>query len=538
MRNIKPLVIIFGLFISSYAFAGQWKPLCVEGSTCNLPYKVSLGGGASGYHPSDRFAAGPFVTTQDILFLHSPINSIYYLRSTFRWTLDGLQDLNGKFRHVSDVNSIELPSGKKLTFSLTRVDIWQDSEGEAVTVDWNGLDAVGLNLAALTQAPVFVGGTLYIGMRTGGGQWVYFSEDEGLTWNKNGTDIRIGDDRYNLLANPEGDALWAISSEFFEFPGSLWESADHGANWVQVDDGSFPPLTVRVVHDPADQQVSYALTSSGLFISENRGVSWQATSLTEGVHGLVFIGGEVPETRTMVVGTDTGVKASIDNAATWVDVSKGLLSQPHTVTYGHDQLIATGDSGYFTCNTVDCIGLAQSMPSEPDRGLVDVVEFYHPDLDHYFITATDEEATAIDQGAAGPGWVRTGEQFNGWSLGSSGPQVSDVCRFYGSLKPGPNSHFYSVSALECRVLMDQESITSDDKPRWNFEGYAFSMRPPALGDQEPCPESFLPVYRAYNDGFQQGKDSNHRYMTNPDLMDSMVAQGWIDEGVAFCSPNQ
>jgi hypothetical protein len=44
------------------------------------------------------------------------------------------------------------------------------------------------------------------------------------------------------------------------------------------------------------------------------------------------------------------------------------------------------------------------------------------------------------------------------------------------------------------------------------------------------------VYRAYNNGFEQRIDSNHRYMTDPDLMAEMVEQGWIEEGVAFCSP--
>ena len=176
------------------------------------------------------------------------------------------------------------------------------------------------------------------------------------------------------------------------------------------------------------------------------------------------------------------------------------------------------------------------MAPESERGFVDVIEFYHPELDHYFITATEEEATAIDQGAAGEGWVRTGEKFLAWGLGGGDSRASDVCRFYGSLNPGPNSHFYSVSPQECRFLMDLQELYPDDMPRWNFEGYTFSILPPAPDLEQPCPETAIPVYRAYNDGFSRDEDSNHRYMTKPELVDSMAEEGWIDEGVVFCSP--
>lgn len=368
---------------------------------------------------------------------------------------------------------------------------------------------------------------------------MYVSFDKGNSWSrKQGSNIRIGDDRFNLVENPEKDALWAINSEFWEAPGSLWESIDHGETWWQVDDGSFPPDTVRIVHDPASSVVSYALSSHGLFVSVNRGVSWQNTTLTEAVHGLVFVDRIEPLTRVFVVGTDSGVKVSVDEALSWIDLSSGLLAQPYTVTYGHGQLIATGDSGYFTCNTVDCAGLAQSQPPEEELGIVEVIEFYHSDLDHYFITASETEVTAIEQGLAGKGWVRTGEQFLAWSLASGNQEVTDVCRFYGSMHPGPNSHFYSVSPPECRFLMDLQEIIPDDHPRWNFEGYAFSMLPPAQDDLQPGPENSRPVYRVYNNGFVRGEDSNHRYFTDLNLLNPMLDEGWLDEGVVFCSPGK
>jgi CTP synthase (UTP-ammonia lyase) len=65
-----------------------------------------------------------------------------------------------------------------------------------------------------------------------------------------------------------------------------------------------------------------------------------------------------------------------------------------------------------------------------------------------------------------------------------------------------------------------------------------SVIPRAAGDDQPCPENATAVYRAYNNGFALGKDSNHRYATNRVLLDAMQEDGWIVEGIAFCSPNE
>lgn len=512
----------------------------MEGSSCVAPYQVKLGGGTQGYHPIDPYAAGPLVTDQGILLHHTPIgyespcSSCAYWPDIFRLSAEGLEDLGGGFGFVSDANAIQIVSGKKLAFSLQRVWAWFEPEDGIDIINWSGRDALGLNLAELTGPPISVGNVIYSGIRFGGGQSVFFSTDQGNSWKENLSDIRIGDDRFNLLENPEQDALWAIKSEGFG-PSGLFESTNHGSTWTKIDDYSFPPHTVRVIHDPENELVSYALSDSGLFISTDRGVSWQVTSLEEAIHGLVFVERLAPLPRALVAGTNSGVKVSVDEGMTWVNMSGGLIAQPHTVKFAHGQLLAIGDGGYFTCNTVDCGGQGQELQYKDGAGIVEVIEFYNTALDHYFITAVESEVTAIEQGAAGDGWVRTGEKFLAWSLGASA-DATNVCRFYGSISPGPNSHFYSVSPQECRFQMDLQELVPHHRPRWNFEGYAFSILPPASVGERSCPESSVPVYRAYNNGYKKGEDSNHRYMTNLGLMDEMVAKGWVDEGVVFCSP--
>ncbi len=155
-----------------------------------------------------------------------------------------------------------------------------------------------------------------------------------------------------------------------------------------------------------------------------------------------------------------------------------------------------------------------------------VVEFYNTNLDNYFITADAGEATAIDSGSAGPGWTRTGNTFR--SGGSTA-----VCRFYGSQSPGPNSHFYTVDPAECTSLKQLQAITPATEKRWNFESLDFDSTPPINGS---CPSGTMAVYRAYNNGFTRGIDSNHRITRNITAIQQEVTRGWRNEGVVMCAP--
>jgi N-acetylneuraminic acid mutarotase len=171
-------------------------------------------------------------------------------------------------------------------------------------------------------------------------------------------------------------------------------------------------------------------------------------------------------------------------------------------------------------------GIINSLDSveqyEPDQA---VVEFYNSGLDNFFITAGLAEQTAIAGGSAGPGWSVTG----GFNVGGA----SQVCRFYGSITPGPNSHFYTIDPVECQSLKDIQASTPDTEKRWNFESLDFSSTIPTAGQ---CPAGTVPVYRVYNDGFARGVDSNHRITTSQAAYQAQIAKGWKGEGVVMCAP--
>ena len=185
---------------------------------------------------------------------------------------------------------------------------------------------------------------------------------------------------------------------------------------------------------------------------------------------------------------------------------------------------ATTDENKGTSFFFDDVALTVALPAVTAT----VIEFYNTNLDNYFITSNGAEAAAIDGGSAGPGWGRTGNLFN-FNAGGDTP----VCRFYGGIAPGPNSHFYTVSTAECNALKALQATTPASQPRWNFEGLDFVSAVPANG---ACPAGKTPVYRAYNNGLTRRVDSNHRITTNQAGIAAVVARGWVNEGVVMCAP--
>lgn len=149
-------------------------------------------------------------------------------------------------------------------------------------------------------------------------------------------------------------------------------------------------------------------------------------------------------------------------------------------------------------------------PSAPQ-----VVEYYHADFDHYFITASAAEIADLDRGAHA-GWARTGNSFASLVPGASG--ASPVCRLYIPPALG-DSHFYSASPAEC-------AQTAARFPAFVVESSdVFSIGLPNA-TTGACPAGTTPVYRVWNNR----ADSNHRYVTSRDLRDQMVYRGYVAEG--------
>ena len=167
-------------------------------------------------------------------------------------------------------------------------------------------------------------------------------------------------------------------------------------------------------------------------------------------------------------------------------------------------------------------------PQPPPVVSVQVDEFYHPGLRHYFITADAAEKQDLDTGVQS-GWIRTGESFKAYAKGSntSGSE-NPVCRFYSppqicsyyACEVGPDSHFFSSDAGECLTVSRSYGGIYGEEMNNAFQ---INLPDRATG---ACPSGTIPVYRLWN----QRADSNHRYTTSTAIRAQMLAAGYLAEG--------
>jgi len=176
-----------------------------------------------------------------------------------------------------------------------------------------------------------------------------------------------------------------------------------------------------------------------------------------------------------------------------------------------------------------------SSAAVPAASQVQVIEFYHQQLDHYFITANPSEAADLDNGVHA-GWKRTGLTFQAVLPNAAESGTIPVCRFLGKPEAGLDSHFYSVTTKECA---DVKGPNFADSWMLESENVLRAYTPdPVTGK---CSVDTVPLYRLWNNR----KDVNHRYTDQLSVYQAMVAKGYIPEGngnpqlpVALCVPPQ
>jgi hypothetical protein len=149
----------------------------------------------------------------------------------------------------------------------------------------------------------------------------------------------------------------------------------------------------------------------------------------------------------------------------------------------------------------------------PALGLA--VEFYHPQFDHYFITADPAEAASLAAGNLPP-WVPTGLTFKVWT--GPGTNITNVWRFFSASFAPLSSHFYTNNPTEAAGLIAGNVWTLE-------EVNAFYM---IASPDGTCPSGTIPLYRLYNNGM--GGAPNHRYTIDSATRTLMIGKGWIPEG--------
>ena len=153
--------------------------------------------------------------------------------------------------------------------------------------------------------------------------------------------------------------------------------------------------------------------------------------------------------------------------------------------------------------------------SAPAGEPVVVVEYFHDGFRNYFNTIDQSEIDGLDAGMFA-GWTREVGGFIAWPSKDTAPAGAvPVCRFFASVF---TSHFYTADPVECDAVVA-------NFPGWQLEtreAYWIVLPDKATG---ACGAGLMPVYRVLKPSF-----SNHRYVTDRVVRDTMVAAGWIAEG--------
>ena len=183
------------------------------------------------------------------------------------------------------------------------------------------------------------------------------------------------------------------------------------------------------------------------------------------------------------------------------------FNTPGVVKY-HDE--ASGAAGVITVSPPDAVA----------------VEYYYPDWNFYFVTSSPDEIDALDGGAFGGAWTRTGETFNVWTDTTDG--ALPTCRFLSTGFAPKSTHFYTMDPAECASLQTSAA--------WQYEGIAFYLELPTADPDSGalCPAGAVPLYRFYNNGM--GGAPNHRYTTAQWIASEMLAAGWVAEGIGSDPP--
>jgi serine protease len=178
---------------------------------------------------------------------------------------------------------------------------------------------------------------------------------------------------------------------------------------------------------------------------------------------------------------------------------------------------------------VDAFGAVKAAQAAlPQAVPAQVVEFYSATLNHYFMSSSPGDITALDTGVFA-GWQRTGYSFLAYN--TAAPASNPVCRFYRAPQYG-DSHFYSASPQEC-------ADTAARFPDWIYERAAafYILLPDTTSGA--CTAGTHPVWRFYNN-----VTVNHRYTADTAIRDQMradpsvwTAEGYGSDAVVMCAVN-
>ena len=172
---------------------------------------------------------------------------------------------------IAGANMVLKSENRGMAWRAISPDLSDPSGGERAAVPFG-------TITMIAESPR-VDGLMYVG--TEGGS-VWRNRAEGGDWERVGADLP---DRWvsRLVASQHvEDRVYVTMTGFRldDFTAYAWVSEDQGQSWTSIV-SDLPDESINViVEDPADTDVLYVGTDLGVFVSLDRGASWEALSTT------------------------------------------------------------------------------------------------------------------------------------------------------------------------------------------------------------------------------------------------------------------
>lgn len=388
----------------------------------------------------------------------------------------------------------------------------------AVSSDGGGTWSTTFSPSALNFAAFAQGGTpgvLVLAGNESGTPRLYVSVNDGQSFSERASPP-IG--VLAMAVAPSSSAT--IYAGGIDYDGDiLWRSTDGAASWQPI--GRFPPKILgwqanqvyALAVDPRDPARVYVglVYPDNLMRSDDAGATWTRVTKGLGAGAVTSIAIDPANPDTLYAAVYlSGVFRSTDRGATWTALDAGLrddaVRQVALDPFRPGRVYAATNSGIYK------VDLGSELPAGRRRA----VEFYHAAFNHYFVSADLDEIIGLDDGV-----------FQGWQRTNYGMRVAEpqspgnlpTCRFFGVGFGALSSHFYTPYPAECEGLKTN--------PAWLYEKIAFGLALPNPTHHGCAPDT-RPLFRAWNRN--SGGAPNHRYTTNPLLLDAMIEFGWIFEG--------
>ncbi len=153
--------------------------------------------------------------------------------------------------------------------------------------------------------------------KQGGNIGVQRSNDGGMSWQKISDGLSGPVDFHSMTISPSNPNV------LYGWHGGLQRSTDGGETWVLMN--SEPQNVISLTADAYDENVVYASTTKGLFISKDQGETWATLSETLNTGVVTAVGVDPINKNNMISFSETlGLLKSVDGGQTWESIEVDL----------------------------------------------------------------------------------------------------------------------------------------------------------------------------------------------------------------------